>query len=742
MDSRSDPSDPVAGQSQLQPDQSEEWVIKLAEENAPSLFVISTAITKDRMSAKAIVINVLADAYASIKRIGRRPDISGIYEHVVKESRGRLRQSPKIKLPSQPMEGLDLKIWPIIVTFDWRERLLCALHYILEWPDSAAAGLLGTSEGAVQTQLSIFRQRFEGGIGEGSEKELERTRIEQITADSIHRYFSPSVLSATDTQDIYNQALRKAETVHEKKWPLLDSRWPLVVGVGIFLVVFCLGVGIIISLGLITFATSPEFTPTPYGNTTSPSQPIRSTNPLTWLSSPKSIQARMKESSSLWNTLFIDMQTIDYGPPSYIGASRNYRTQAWVSQPGESIQLFGLLSDEANSVYVLKNGRNYYLNPVTNATFTHIVASSPESLIENAYLRQMIFPEVSRWTEAASTVRTFSTGQMLDRNILIVDWYNPYGGRESRLWLDSETGIVLRDQEFGGPDFDLLITDSSATELALDQSFPPARLTNSIREIGLTSSQTEAGQLQILQPTPTLAITPENRTALVPSPAYVNLDLSASSLIFQFPFDMEITNVETSTAQIPAKLFANGFYVDEIKFGLPWMLRCERSPDGYRLAFNTGSDKTATPDDRLRWFDLREPQKEYLPLDDLHTKAFAFSNDGRQIAAFAAGESSALNGIYLVEIATGEAHQLISLTDGYSIVWSPDDESLALIGTMDSRTGFEVLIVHIRTGQIAFQAKLPVSLSAIPADWPIANWGIKFPQTNGGMEACAQAPEK
>ena len=53
-------------------------------------------------------------------------------------------------------------------------------------------------------------------------------------------------------------------------------------------------------------------------------------------------------SEDLWHTLWGDAQVIQYGPPGYVGPPLTYRTQVWVSQPSQSIQLMGPVSSEAD----------------------------------------------------------------------------------------------------------------------------------------------------------------------------------------------------------------------------------------------------------------------------------------------------------------------------------------------------------------------------------------------------------
>ena len=65
---------------------------------------------------------------------------------------------------------------------------------------------------------------------------------------------------------------------------------------------------------------------------------------------PRGRQLNMRDNSSTitqvihssagyWNTLWIDAQSVDYGPVGYIGAPRIYRAQTWVDQPAQSSRI-------------------------------------------------------------------------------------------------------------------------------------------------------------------------------------------------------------------------------------------------------------------------------------------------------------------------------------------------------------------------------------------------------------------
>ena len=294
-------------------------------------------------------------------------------------------------------------------------------------------------------------------------------------------------------------------------------------------------------------------------------------------------------------------------------------------------------------------------------------------------------------------------------------------------------------QVYGGSDQKMILRDYLATQLLLDQNFPPAEMISNVRDVGASSSQNAPSFGESSGATPSPAVPMEKRPRLVPAPALPGLDLSTATLSFQFAYNQETSSQRKGTAHVPSQLFADSNFIADIYFGLPWMLRCDRSEDGYRIAFNTGSDGTSIPDDSLRWLDLRNPQEIYQPLPSIHVSEFVFSKDGNQIALLGRRNDSELFIIYVLDVATGEAREIISIRQGYSLVWSPDEETLAFIGLLENSEEMEAVQIHVRTGLIAFRDVYSLTDENMPEEWPMSNWGKIFPKTMGGMERCSDS---
>jgi hypothetical protein len=309
--------------------------------------------------------------------------------------------------------------------------------------------------------------------------------------------------------------------------------------------------------------------------------------------------------------------------------------------------------------------------------------------------------------------------------------------------------MILREQIFTGETFDDLRRESFVTELEFERREPPPALIVAAQQSQAPGSEPNSGFLP-LQVTPTPAMPATPRPPLPTDPSPPGMDPSRSRLIFQFADDAAIADRQADTAETPALLFADGYLLGETFFGLPWALRCTRSNDGRRVAFNTGSDGASAPDDGLHWFNLAEPGQVYQPMPDFHAQAFAFSPDGRSIASAGfydpepaatveagPGQTNRKDGVYLVDLGTGDEELLLEVQEARSLVWSPDGKFLALIGQLPDESEPTILVVNVAARVLIYQGE-PGSVSEPPSDKaPIAAWGTPFPVTMGDMEACA-----
>jgi DNA-directed RNA polymerase specialized sigma24 family protein len=715
----------------------------LLQEHFAPVYRLAHAMLDEPEAARQAVVQAFAAALQNTRRYHPDHGIESWLYPFVLAAIHRLQSAQKQPRPAaaEP-KPFDKAVSQVVDSLGSRERLLLVLLYVLDWMPLQAARLLHVSQSAVHAQQEIFRQAFWRALaGSRTGTEAQKAALDERVVAFLKARCPALKPSQDELEALAAEIL--AQTGIEK-----PARWRLALPITLAIA----GIAVLAVSGLVLAVFALRSAPAP----TSPARPVSSrqgmptpftppepAEPLTRRSSSDDILSRMLESADLWQTLWIDVQFIDYGPTSYLGPPKSYRGQAWVSQPNQSVELFGLLSDQPASVHLVSEERSLYANPLLGQTVVALWDGRPETLLVTPSLRSMVYPASSSWATQNGSFKALKSEKVAGRETIVADWSTLQGQRQARLWVDASTGLILRLQTFGGPDGQAMLSEGVATEIQYDQSYPPSRLDGMVR---LENADLAPGaspqfpEFDVLQPTPTLAFKPPRQPAVPSDPAPVAFDPAHSWLKFYPLGRQEAVNQQTGTADIPNQLFADDYSLGQVKFGLPWALRCARSPDGRRLAFNTGTDGTTRPDDSLRWFNLQEPGAVYQPLPSLRALHFAFAPDSRHLAVFATGEDPQVSGLYWLDIGNGEYRLVLPLQTARSLVFSPDGQHLALIGTQAGQEDEAALIVHLNTGLVIYSLPLEALEGGLPPDWPVTGWGVAFPVEMGGMDACAEPP--
>jgi hypothetical protein len=113
---------------------------------------------------------------------------------------------------------------------------------------------------------------------------------------------------------------------------------------------------------------------------------------------------------------------------------------------------------------------------------------------------------------------------------IVADWRECARRAPGAPVVDAATGVVLRLQEFTGPDGSVLERETLVTDIAFDQSQPPPRLAEALDLAEAPLPTGQAGEPRLIQPTPTLALPQLRRTPNVAHEAPTGLN-RAESLI-------------------------------------------------------------------------------------------------------------------------------------------------------------------------------------------------------------------
>jgi hypothetical protein len=277
-------------------------------------------------------------------------------------------------------------------------------------------------------------------------------------------------------------------------------------------------------------------------------------------------------------------------------------------------------------------------------------------------------------------------------------------------------------QHYGGGDGLTWLGDVLVTSASFDPVLPP----------GLFDPQTAGlgGFTQDAQGTPlrfslSSELVPQIRPPLPYNPPPQNLDLSRSALLFQFPLDLSAATLVSDTQTIQADLFAGGYYLGQVPFGLPWSLTCARSPDGLQVAFAAFPTQERASG-QLGWFNLSDIDQVYFPVPGFTATALAFSPDSKRLALFGRDERG-VYGIFTLDLATGMLEQILALADARSLVWSPDGRYLALLGKERANDAeSQVIDLNLETHQVIYATPY-IAGQPVPADAPLAAWVDTFP---------------
>ncbi|HEX7974961.1 MAG TPA: LysM peptidoglycan-binding domain-containing protein, partial [Anaerolineales bacterium] len=297
-------------------------------------------------------------------------------------------------------------------------------------------------------------------------------------------------------------------------------------------------------------------------------------------SSLTEILQRMQQVGVSFNTLWLDARFISYGPAGYVGPPQVYRAQVWYSL-SQALALGGDSETQPDEVFLRTGDHLYSARPNSGSPwFSDLSASDATSSLLTTNLG-LIFNAILEKPNSlpAADLKVAGKDQVAGREVLILDQTDLTGKRTARLWMDSRTGFVLRQQQFGGVDFDTLMKEVWVTGIAFDVNFPqPLFIPQMPWRGGFAGDET--GQPLPVNATP-LALAPAPGHEPIPAaPVPANFNPARSRLTFQFsqnfdPFD---------TFGI-VDLFAGQYRLGSLEFGNPANMVCDRSPDGERIAF-------------------------------------------------------------------------------------------------------------------------------------------------------------
>ncbi len=659
-------------------------------------------------------------------------------------------------------DGLVEQLWTALETINHKSCLPFLLTYLFKWPPDLVAEILRTETKTITAQIKITRRNLLRSISAAGFPP-EELKIEQLDAQ-IHQLMEhrwPEIgLSGPMLEDITRAVVLGAEKQNSRNHTLFTIKeFLLVAGVIFLAAVLTYGGNLLlpesdpprspIHTVLVTRMAQVVVTPTPtitspptaaYSQT--PLPPLATYQPLTLQSSSEAVWNSIYFSHSSYRTLWIDALLQFYGPEGFAGAPQIYRTQIWLDKTiPAGILLGGIPGLQAEEVGLSRSGVSYWAELDGLAPFKVEKIVGQQSL-RSWYAANLVLYQPFELGDAGR-YQVAGWEELLGRESLIVDKFNLAGQRVATLWLDSLTGLALR-QRYYGPSQEDLFYEIRLLDLMVDPEIPSDLFNPEYSWTGAFAKNVNNQALFQGRTAPNFYISAQAEMETLPfAVAPQDFDPSNSQLYFQIA-QVYYQNPPEATfpALYKASIFTDQYYLGSLDFENPWGMICDRSPDGTRLAVanNRTSVRSLTDRSLLRLYDLTNLAAREGRTFLAKVTQFAYAPDSRRLAIFASHEP--YGSIYIIDTDANTLDHLMDLPDARSFVWSPDGEYLAMIGRVtEPIAGDEVIVVRVNSGEVTYHKSVDYEIGNI-GDWPPLNWGVEFPVEMNGLAQCALAPER
>jgi DNA-directed RNA polymerase specialized sigma24 family protein/LysM repeat protein len=440
-----------------------------------------------------------------------------------------------------------------------------------------------------------------------------------------------------------------------------------------------------------------------------------------------------------FNTLWFSAEILTHDPSNLAVASKITQIQVWLS-PRQFLMIGGQLGEEPQEVSVGLRGRLYVARPGYDQPWFHRANTRfADPFIDPTFLYglNMLFGEIGDITASGFVVLGDSLAE--GREAWVVGQLNSAGERIGLLYLDKETGFILRYRRLTEPDFyaeaGVYLPDEVVVKVvSYDVDFP--------QELFDISLPWRGGYAADYTGRPGYLVPPENEHSGLSynssdgTELPEDLDLSSARLSFRFPIGLFKYMSMAGT-----EIYTNGYYLGRVDMGIPWNLTCQRTPDGQVIVYRT---KTSDKDDLITrsngpyYLTLSKPLeiRRIIPGAQQVSSDFAISPNSQYVAIWACERNGEPCGVYLHDIEEHRWRRLVDIQDvAADIIWSPKGDQLAFRTREDA-----VWIVSAEDGEVLYTADYDsLNPSPLPLS-PLDDWDVQFPPRADGLEACINPP--
>jgi hypothetical protein len=183
------------------------------------------------------------------------------------------------------------------------------------------------------------------------------------------------------------------------------------------------------------------------------------------------------------------------------------RSQVWVVQPDRSLEISGYSPGVAGERSIILKGRHYFTASGFKQPVQTVGLPESDMLIFNPLLRELAFPMNALLKIDPGRYQIVGMQTIAGREALAVDWFNARGELEYHLWIEPQTGLLLRLQQIE-PYSGVLLNDRLVTHLEVNFEPPPSSFFDPRSPWSETFAQDQTGAPELdlaLKPTPTFA---------------------------------------------------------------------------------------------------------------------------------------------------------------------------------------------------------------------------------------------
>jgi hypothetical protein len=412
----------------------------------------------------------------------------------------------------------------------------------------------------------------------------------------------------------------------------------------------------------------------------------------------------------------------------------------WLSQQ----QLLIIAGTEGSGPYEvgIGNGRRfYYARPGEGQYWFHNYSRrwTGETIsIPVLYGLMALFGDLDE--NPGSSFEVIGESRQADRDAWVVNQASAAHDRLALLWIDKETGLILRSQQLTAPRLlpragEYLPSEVNVRAIQYDVDFPQELFNYSLPWRGgfaldftgqpETSGDSEGSVGQ--------SVSEEADMRLAPPP-----DFSAANSRLSFSYPIEASLMPSSAW---TNIYADGYHLGRINMGIPWETACQRSADGEVLVLGISPGDEDDPDSisgghHYVRLDNPEEMVRLLPAGSISSRDFAISPDSRNVAFWGCERRAAPCGLYVYDVKDDRRRMLVEIAErAEEFTWSPDGKFIAMVVDQEMLT-----IVRAADGEVIAENLYDPRRAELPIESAVYSWGVKFPPQETGLESCVTPP--